>query len=217
MKKAVIITSYIENPFDMKQASCGCDFIICTDGGYDIAVRSGITPDLFLGDFDSLDTELAGDIPVKRFNPEKDYTDLELAIKTCAEKSFSAVEVWGGIGGRLDHTVANLQILSHYSRKFDSLTMFDGKNKCFVLYGPETIKIDPDNMKFTVSGTKPAYLSLFSLSERCEGVTISGVKYPLADHVLTNTFPLGVSNEFKDKNAALSVKSGTLLVIFSRD
>ena len=99
----------------------------------DRAKQAGITPHLLLGDLDSIQSRIPKELPLKTFPPEKDYTDLELAIHTAIEKKASHVEIWGGIGGRLDHTVANLQLLSCYAEQFCSLSMHDGQNRCFVL------------------------------------------------------------------------------------
>lgn len=215
MNKAIIITSYIEHPFPMKQKIGADDFIICTDGGYDIAKKNKIRPHLLLGDFDSVSGDydslarnLSHKIDILKFNPEKDFTDLDLALKEAYRRRFSHVEIWGGLGGRLDHTVANLQILTHYSRQFEALQILDGRNRCFVFYG------DPQKTH-TIPRQESSYLSLFSMSEQCCGLSISGVKYPLQDHILTRTFPLGVSNEFTDTQAELTLTDGTLLVVIS--
>lgn len=209
MNKVIIITSYFENILNIRKYQSCQDYVICTDGGYDIARSQNIEPDLLLGDFDSITSTLPDHIDVKRFSPEKDYTDLDLALKTASEMGASEVMIFGGIGGRLDHTVANLQLLSHYCDHFNNLTMLDGKNKCYVLSQAQKkehrIPAEPDS-----------YLSFFSLSETCTGLSISGVKYPLKDYTLTRTFPLAVSNEFTEKDAILSMKDGALLVIISK-
>ena len=98
MKKTVIITSYIENSLNLGEFIDSDDFVICTDGGYDIASRSGIIPDLIMGDFDSVTSPLPGNIRTIEFNPEKDFTDLDLALKFSAENDFSDVIIAGGIG-----------------------------------------------------------------------------------------------------------------------
>lgn len=210
MKKAIIITSYFENFLNIKEYIRPGDYVICTDGGYDIAKRQNIEPDLLMGDFDSIALQPPKHLKIKRFRPEKDFTDLELALKTAVEMKCSETEIFGGIGGRLDHTVANLQLLSHYSDSFDRLVILDAKNKCFVLN-------ERQKHGLVIPAEKDCYLSLFSLSETCLGVTIQGVKYPLQDHTLTRDFPLGVSNEFNEKNAVLSIKSGVLLVVISKE
>lgn len=131
MKKAAIITSYMENEISIKEYLHPGDYIICTDGGYDIALSQDISPDLLLGDFDSIKSELPENIEIKRFEPEKDYTDLDLAMRTAVEAGVTELKIFGGIGGRLDHTVANIQLLYHYNKFFKKLIMLDGSNKCF--------------------------------------------------------------------------------------
>lgn len=208
MKRIVIITSYIDFPLDMRQIISQGDYIICTDGGYDLAKAQGITPDLLMGDFDSTNEILPDDIPVKRFDPEKDFTDLDLALRTASEMDASHVIIIGGMGGRLDHTVANIQMLSAYTDCFRQLLMMDGRNKCFILNDRQKSHIE-------IPREEDCYISLLPVSDRCTGVTIEGVKYPLHDHTLIKGMSLGVSNEFHEKSAALSMKDGTLLVIIA--
>lgn len=209
MNRIIIITSYIEFPLDMHQIITFDDYIICTDGGYDLAKAQGITPDLLMGDFDSTKEILPDNIPIKKFNPEKDFTDLDLALKTAREMKADNVVILGGTGGRLDHSIANVQMLAEYTDSFSSLIMMDGMNKCFVLNQKQKKHIE-------IPAEKNCYLSLLPLSEKCTGVTIRGVKYPLNDHTLIKGMSLGVSNEFREENAVLSVKDGTLLIIIAR-
>lgn len=213
IRTTIIITSYIESPFDLKKTLSRYEdpFIICTDGGFDLAQEYSIRPHLLLGDLDSIQSEIPSEIPLKTFPPEKDFTDLELAIQTAREQHSAHVEIWGGIGGRLDHTVANLQLLSSYADDFHTLLLLDGRNKCFVLHAKEHA---PKSL--TIPREPRCYLSLFSLSETVEKLTVQGVKYPLEDHTLTRTFPLGVSNEFKQKEAFLSFEKGSLLVVLAK-
>ena len=209
MSRAVIITSYIENEINIKEYLHPEDYVICTDGGYDIALSQNISPDILLGDFDSIKCELPENIEIKSFQPEKDYTDLDLAMRTAVESGFSELEIFGGIGGRLDHTVSNLQLIYHYNDFFEKLIMLDGMNKCFIL---DSKKLS----NFVIPREKNSYLSVFSLSEESVGVSISGAKYPLQNHTLTRNFPLGVSNEFKQKNTVISIKDGILLIVISK-
>lgn len=209
LKKTIILTSYIDFEISFCDEITEDGYVIAIDGGYDIAQKNHIGVDLLMGDFDSVSTKLPDDIETIHFNPEKDFTDLELALKKSVELGMESVLILGGIGGRLDHTVANIQLLSCYSSSFDSLVMKDGRNKCFILS-------DRRSRSITIPVEDDSYLSLFSLSEECCGVTIENVKYPLRDHTLTRNFPLGVSNEFKEKDAVLSISDGTLLVVVSK-
>lgn len=208
MNNLVIFTAFLDNSFAVKDSLKDCDFVICTDGGYDIALAYSVEPDLLMGDFDSVTSALPEDVEILRFPPEKDHTDLELALMKAGELNAKNVTVIGGIGGRLDHTVANIQLLTAYADRFDSLILKDGKNTCFIIDGN-------NNSNMHIPASDNCYISIFSLSEQCDILYFSGVKYPLENYVLTRDFPIGVSNEFKEKEAALCIKSGTLLVVIS--
>jgi len=208
MKRAVIITSYLNYNINFGETLNSEDYVICTDGGYDIALEHGINVDLLLGDFDSIKNSLPKNVKIEKFKPEKDFTDLDLALKSAVESGYDEVIIIGGIGGRLDHTVANLQLLSHYNDYFDRLSMLDGKNKCFILDAGKCHEL-------TLPQKADSYFSVFSLSEQCTGVTITGAKYNVTDHTFTRSFPLGVSNEFQEKSTAISIKDGTLLIVIS--
>ena len=208
-KSAVILTSYIENDFPMEEQIRPDDLLICADGGWDIALEHGLSPDVIIGDLDSVTTELPQDIQIIPFDPVKDFTDLQLALDHAKDQGAVSVKVWGGIGGRLDHTVANIQLLEKYSQVFCDLTIKDGANKAMI--------IPPGKEEgFTADAKEGWYFSLFSLSPKCEGVTIKGAKYEITDCTLTRDFPLGVSNEFAQEKAAISYDSGTLLFIMSK-
>lgn len=210
MNNLVIITSYLDTNMSLLPISNTADYIICLDGGWNIASKEKIIPDLIMGDMDSLLGELPEHVPTERFKPEKDFTDLELALKKAIELGGKNITVLGGIGGRLDHTIANIQLLSQYTNSFDSLKMMDGRNKCFVL--------NEQQKKCTVINAEPnSYFSLFSLSEKCTGLNVKNAKYQLSDHTLPRTGSLCVSNEFiNEKDAVISIENGTLLVIISK-
>lgn len=210
MNNLVIITSYIDTNMSLLPFTNDADFIICLDGGWDIAKKENITPDLIMGDMDSLLSELPENVSTERFPPEKDYTDLELALKKAIELTTNNVMIIGGIGGRLDHTMANIQLLSQYTDYFDSLIMLDGRNKCFVLN-------EIQKKGVVLSAETDSYFSVFSLSDECTGLDIENAKYPLENYTLPRTGSLCVSNEFVDeKDAVISIENGTLLVIVSK-
>ena len=221
MKVLIITGGNIDDDFAFSFLSDkNYDEVIAVDGGLAFVDRAQAVLQNFklthlVGDFDTIASDILEkyihqeDICVHQYVPEKDYTDLELALKKAMDLNAKNAIIIGGIGGRLDHTIANIQLLANYTEYFNELIMMDGRNKCFVLNSTQKTGID-------ISADSDSYISLFSLSEQCSGVSISGVKYPLNDHTLTNTFPLGVSNEFKEKNAALCIKGGTLLVVISK-
>ncbi len=210
MNRIVIITSYLDALFAFENCINSNDYVICADGGYDIARQHGIVPDLLMGDFDSVTCSLPADIETETFPPEKDFTDLELAVKKAVSLEASEVCIIGGIGGRLDHTIASIQILSRYCGCFDRIYILDGRNECFAAEGCSCSEI-------TVPYRENTYISLFSLSDKCCDVSVRNTKYTLEDYTMSRNIPLGVSNEFTEgKDAVISVAEGTILIVLSK-
>lgn len=210
MNNLVIITSYIESISDDFFENITAEYTICLDGGYNIALDNNISPDLLIGDMDSLTGPIPKNIEAERFPPEKDFSDLELGLKKAVALNAQNVTILGGIGGRLDHTVANIQLISQYADDFKTLVMKDDKNCCFVINGNK-------NKITTLKAEKNSYFSVFSLSDKCTGLHIINAKYPLVNHTLQRFGSLCVSNEFvNEKDAVISLNEGTLLVVISR-
>ncbi len=216
LNRCVIITSYqsalLKDSWEFRPD----DFILCADGGYSHARAAGIVPHMIIGDFDSIDYEfIESDLRrsgltecrITRVAAEKDDTDTMICVKYGIDHGYDEIFILGGLGGRLDHTVANLQTMCYAVEHRKTIWFLDGKNRA-------TLRA-PGNL--TIEERKDCKISLFAFGESCEGVTISGVKYPLKDHLLKNDFPLGVSNEFLEKKAEISHTSGKLLVILSQD
>ena len=181
------------------------DYVICADGGYEHLNALGIVPDVIIGDFDS--GEDKGEFPceVIRLRPEKDDTDTISAVKVALARGWKVFCLYGVLGGRLDHTFANIQLLSFLLENGAAGTLYNRENTVTLL----------ENNKLVLPKNDEMYLSVFSFSVCCKGVTLRGVKYPLEDAVLTSAFPLGVSNEIVSDYAEVSVTEGKLLVMLS--
>lgn len=182
----------------------GQDLVIAADGGLERLREAGITPDLIVGDFDSL-----GRIPdgcVVRLPKEKDVTDTWAAVELGRQRGFRRFFLYGCTGGRMDHTLANLQTAAMLAEQGAECRIF-GQTQIITAICGGTLRFE---------ARKQGYLSVFAHSERCTGVTIRGLKYELNDAVLTNSFPLGVSNEFVGTECAVTVGSGTAIVVFDR-
>lgn len=177
--------------------------LIAADGGLHYLEEAGIAPDLIVGDFDSLGRVPDGDNII--LHPvEKDDTDTMLAVKLGLERGCDTFVLYGCLGGRPDHTYANLQTLLFLAeRGARGYLVGDGWVSCVTrnetLLFPETL-----------SGT----ISVFCPDGDANGVTLEGLYYPLANGTLKSSFPLGVSNHFTGKSAYVSVKNGSLLVMW---
>ena len=179
------------------------DFIIACDRGYVYCERLGLTPDLFIGDFDSYSGAVAPGVAVERLIPEKDDTDTGHAITYALSHGFRELVLVCALGGRLDHTLANLQNAANAAAQGMSVTILDEKSEItFLTHGTFRLK------------KRPGWgLSVFSLSDTSTGVCLRGVKYELENAVLDNRFPLGVSNEFDAPEAEIAVGQGILMVM----
>lgn len=182
------------------------DFIIACDKGYEYCEKLHIIPDLFIGDCDSLKKNLPDNIKKIILPHLKDDTDTMYAIKEALKTNCTSITLCCALGNRVDHTIANIQSLNFIAEHECSAKMFSEDEELFCIKN-NSIKI-PIKTGFS--------LSVFSLTEKSEGVYEKGTLYELENAVLTNTFPLGISNEWKDDIAEIGVKNGTLLIITSR-
>ena len=180
------------------------DYLICADRGYAAATAAGLRPDLIVGDFDSYGGALPDDCEVVRLCPEKDDTDMMIAVKEGLRRGFSRFALFGGLGGRLGHTLANIQTLAYLSKQ---------GARGFLCGERETVAAVTDGT-VSFSATHTGYISVFCLDEPARGVTLRGLKYPLNGAVLTASVPLGVSNEFTGTASSVTVENGTLVIVW---
>ncbi len=178
--------------------------VIAADGG--LAALGEIKPDIVVGDFDSLGFVPQYDntvvLPV-----EKDITDMHCAVDIGFKKGYKTFVIYGGTGGRPDHTFANYALISYVAEQ-------GGRA---YLIGDGFITVGIKNGSFRLSGKTEGTVSVFAAGKDAKGVTITGLKYPLCNHTLTFSHPLGVSNCFVGKEAEISVKEGTLLIFFEEN
>ena len=182
----------------------GCpSLIIAADQGLRHLEKAGVVPDLIVGDFDSLGQVPSGENVIQH-PVEKDDTDMMLAVKTGLGRGCRTFVLYGGIGGRLDHTYANLQTLAYLSDH--------GARGSLLGDGFIATAWKGGTLDFPAGLTGP--VSVFCPGEKAEGVSIEGLYYPLQNAVLTSGFPLGVSNQFTGVSARVSVRKGTLLAMW---
>ncbi|MCR4615769.1 MAG: thiamine diphosphokinase [Clostridiales bacterium] len=178
-------------------------FIIAADGGYSYVKDLGLKPDLLLGDFDSLPVLPEGE-NILRYKKEKDETDVLLAVVEGLKRGFNVFRIYGGTGGRTEHTVANIQTLAYIANR--------GAEGCLYDDGRIITVIRSGGLSFD-EGCK-GYISVFAYGGSARGVNETGMKYSLTDATLTVDDPLGVSNEFTGGRASVSVDDGMLLIIY---
>ena len=178
--------------------------VIAADGGLAHTDALGITPQVVLGDFDSLGYTPEG---ANVFPVEKDDTDAMLAVRKGLELGCNRFLLYGSLDGpRLDHTVANFQTLQFLA---------DRGAKGYLI-GKDHIVTVVKNGEITFPATATGIISVFCMGSDATGVTIAGLQYALENGTLTPGFPLGVSNHFVGTASRIAVKEGSLLVIFDR-
>ena len=184
----------------------GC--VICADSGYKHAKRLGIVPDVIVGDFDSYDGELPEGVEVIRTVPEKDDTDTLMAIKKAIAMGYNEISLFGALGGkRFEHTIANIQTM-----------MYARENGCKLgIYGESTLLLQgaEDGEQNYLREDEGTYLSVFAMTESADIEYMRGVKYPLENYRMVQSFPIGVSNEITGTTADIKLKSGVVLIVMT--
>jgi thiamine pyrophosphokinase len=208
MKRCIIIISGpLGEAEPLKKLIRTDDYIICVDGGYEHATALCAVPDIVIGDFDSLKSELPPSLPVLRFKKEKDETDTILAIDYALAQGYREMVLIGGLKGRLDHTYANFSALLHLHLGGGRGYFADADNEVYILIEGE----------IRLSRREGYYLSVFPFGQEALGVSERGVKYTLNGARLENSSPLCVSNEFTSEEAVISVEKGPILIILSKE
>jgi len=178
------------------------DMVIAADAGYRTLARLGVKIDRVVGDFDSL-----GEVPahpgVEVHPAEKDETDMMLALRSALAAGYREVRVYGGLGGRLDHSFANLQALVFLARQ--------GARGWLIGQGLAITAVADGELRF--SKEAEGIVSVFAADGAALGVTLEGLKYPLNDYTMTSDNPIGVSNAFTGSPSRIRVKKGALLVM----
>lgn len=180
------------------------DMVIAADNGYAYLREMGVKPNVVIGDFDSLKEVPVGENIIK-LSPNKDETDMLAAIKVGLQAGYELFHIYGGMGGRTDHTIANIQCLAMLAHRSCQGYMFgDGEIMTVIA-----------NRSISFSSDAKGYVSVFSLVPESRGVFEEGLKFPLKNYILNSENPMGVSNEFVGLNSVITVENGTLLIVYT--
>ena len=187
--------------------------IICADSGAAHLRHIGILPHLIIGDFDSLPAEdkkyfMDKAVEMAHFPPKKNETDSELCIAHAIERGATDITLLGAVGTRMDHTLANIFLLLNLSELKIPARIINTTNKIFLISGRNQLRL---------SGEPGDYLSLIPMSDQVFGVTLKGLQYPLVNATLKAASTLGISNQFSDCSAEVSIERGVLIVTQSKD
>lgn len=188
--------------------------IIAVDRGLEALYELGIMPNYVVGDFDSVSIKILefyqnkSQVIFHKYNPEKDNTDTDMALKLAIQLNSANITIMGALGKRMDHALSNIHILKEALEANIPCQIIDVNNKIYLLKNKITLYKDK---------TYGKYISLIPLTSTVEGLTLKGFQYPLSNASLSIGQSLGVSNEIIQEIATIELKSGILIVIESRD
>lgn len=193
------------------------DLLVAVDGGYAHLRAAGMRPDLVVGDFDSL-----GYVPdeagVHAFPPEKDESDMELACRAAVQAGCDGLVLYGCLGGRVDHTLANLQVMQHLAREGLRVAAVGGGCGVAALHGPSErtgrLAFSAIPLQLLREGPYANFVSVFAWGGTAGGVSERGMKYGLEGALLPDDVSLGLSNELTGAPCSIEVARGGLVVTF---
>ncbi len=209
--KALVLSNGAYKDYGFCDASTTYDYIVCADNGMKHARKLGILPDCIVGDLDSCDRldvlffEAKG-VAIIQMPTQKDETDTELAIVRCIEAGATAIDVYGGLGTRMDHSLANMQLVYRYLKQGIQVVLHSGYNRLYLV-----------DKAITLKGVKGRLVSLMPYTEEVLGVTTTGLAYPLQEGVFRHGDAYGVSNYMLGDTATITVLSGVLVVMYAED
>lgn len=192
----------------------GYEIIIAADSGMEMLFCHHLTPDIIVGDFDSVKTEVLSyfrkqeQIEFCQLNPEKDDTDTEYAVRYAISLGVTSLTILGATGSRLDHVLANVNLLGIGLENDVAMEILDTTNRIRMINKPMTL------LKKEQYGK---YVSLLPYCGSVHNLTLTGFKYNLSDFEMQGFNSLGVSNEIVEQEATISFTDGLLLVIEARE
>lgn len=187
------------------------DYIIAIDGGANHLYKmKDIMPNYIIGDLDSITKEALEyfkkhNIEFKKFKSEKDETDTELGVLLCNSLNVQKIDIMGALGGRVDHTISNINIL-YYIRKLNIFPRIISDKEIIYLIENESINLEIK---------EDSIVSIIPVKDDAKGVTLKGFRYNLENFDIKFASPLGMSNVVKDKNNFIKVSDGSLLIIIN--
>ena len=202
MKHIIFGAANISEYNYIKPYLTGGMFVICADGGIEHARALGLKINLCMGDFDSYDGDLP-DAEIKKFGAQKDDTDMMLCVKEAVRRGAGEILIFGGLGGRFDHSLANIHALNYCLVNGVDAKLIDSEHEIFLIR----------NGEITLNRSEGCLFSVLSLSEKSYGVYIKNAGYKLVNFDMTNHDPIGVSNVFMNEPVTVSVERGTLIII----
>lgn len=214
MKYLIVCGGEIDGDFAERLImSSGFEVIIAADRGMDFLYEHKITPDIIVGDFDSVKNEALsyfkekGMSDIHALNPEKDDTDTECALQIALDHGADHIIIIGATGTRIDHVLGNISLLGKAMSEGKMAELLDTHNR---------IRMIDSELKIEKNKQYGKYVSIIPVCKNNK-ITLEGFKYPLKDYTFEGFNTLGISNEIVDDIAKITVNEGQYIVIESKD
>lgn len=212
MMKCVIIAHGSADSGQILKKECrDADLIICADGGADYAMQSSIVPDILIGDLDSISSDVLSyftqkDVRIEKYPVEKDYTDTEICIEKAINLGASMICIASGVGGRIDHSLGNIFLLSSMANKGIEGYIATDHEYVYICRG-----------EISIRGHIGDIISIIPLSSTARGLHTRGLKYSLTDGEIPFGRALGISNLMTSESCAIRISEGEILVIKTKN
>ena len=210
MKICIILNGEIKN-YDYINtilSNIRYDYIICSDGGANHAYNMNIVPDYIIGDLDSINKNVIDyyknkNVNFKKFPIKKDETDTELCIQLSQKLKAKEIDLIGALGGRIDHTIANINLLYYIRKRGIKPKIISEKEEIYIAIDEEV----------TIDGEIGNTISILPIKNDAKGVTLKKLEYSLENDDIEFSKPLGISNVMTDINCNIKVNEGSIIII----
>ncbi|MBP1997144.1 thiamine diphosphokinase [Peptostreptococcus canis] len=182
--------------------------IIAVDGGANHLYEIGIIPDYIIGDLDSIDDKTKKyyeekNVIFSKFPSKKDETDAELAILKAINNGNLNIDIFAGLGGRIDHELANIQLLYFVLKRGANARILTESVEIYII----------ENGDLTINGKTGDIISVLPLKGDAKGVTLKNLEYPLNEFDFEYSITRGISNVMLNDHCYIEVKDGSIVVI----
>lgn len=211
LKALIVLNGKIKDLNKLKRLGKESDFILCADGGTNYCAKASLIPDMVMGDLDSifddtLEQIKKHNIPIKKFPAKKDKTDAELSIDYLIKEGFKDVTLVGATGNRIDHTLANLLLLTKLNKKGINSRIVDHNNTIYIV-----------DKELTLTKEEDTFLSIVPITSSGIIITLRGFEYELEKVGIDLGSTFGISNRIVGEKGYIQVHEGQCLVIVSKD
>lgn len=213
-KKALIVAGGDLACDELKKSYRPNDLLIAADAGIFALLEMGLRPDVVIGDFDTTGRDQLSmwrnmGIQIVELAPEKDVTDTHAALEYAIEQGIEEVILFAVLGGaRVDHTLANIQLLEWCKEQ---------RVKAIIVHQHNRLRLIDSGEKIQIPRSTYQYLSLLPVSKEVTGITTKGLRYPLQEETLFRGYTRGISNEWIEEEATISILTGRCLILESND